>query len=380
MDIAFTEEQEMLRSTASDFLAKECPKTLVRELEEDEEKGYSPEVWKKMAELGWMGLVIPEEYDGMGMTFQDLAIILEEMGRNILPGPFFCTVVEGALPILDFGSDEQKSEFLPKIASGELIFTMAHLEPNGAYGASGIAAKAAAKDDSFVISGTKLFVEMAQVADYLICVTRTKEGASPEDGITLFIVDAKSPGISCKVIPTIGMDKLCEVRFEGVTVPKANMLGELDKGWPIVEKVMERGATAKCAESLGGIQASVDMTVAYSKERVQYDRPIGAFQALQHIMADMWITLQTTKYLVYEAVWMESEGLPCAKMAAMAKAYVNEAYKWVTERAVSLHAGIGTSRDHDVGLYYRRAKAADIAFGGTDLHREVVAKELGLLT
>jgi alkylation response protein AidB-like acyl-CoA dehydrogenase len=379
MDIAFTEEQEMLRSTASDFLAKECPKTLVRELEEDEEKGYSPEVWKKMAELGWMGLVIPEEYDGMGMTFQDLAIILEEMGRNILPGPFFCTVVEGALPILDFGSDEQKSEFLPKIASGELIFTMAHLEANGVYGASGIAAKAAAKDDSFVISGTKLFVEMAQVADYLICVTRTKEGASPEDGITLFIVDAKSPGISCKVIPTIGMDKLCEVRFEGVTVPKANMLGELDKGWPIVEKVVERGATAKCAESLGGIQASVDMTVAYSKERVQYDRPIGAFQALQHIMADMWITLQTTKYLVYEAVWMESEGLPCAKMAAMAKAYVNEAYKWVTERAVSLHAGIGTSRDHDVGLYYRRAKAADIAFGGTDLHREAVAKELGLL-
>jgi alkylation response protein AidB-like acyl-CoA dehydrogenase len=175
------------------------------------------------------------------------------------------------------------------------------------------------------------------------------------------------------------MDKLCEVRFEGVTVPKANMLGELDKGWPIIEKVMERGATAKCAESLGGIQASVDMTVAYSKERVQYDRPIGAFQALQHIMADMWITLQTTKYLVYEAVWMESEGLPCAKMAAMAKAYVNEAYKWVTERAVSLHAGIGTSRDHDVGLYYRRAKAADIAFGGTDLHREAVAKELGLL-
>jgi len=379
VDISFTEEQEMLRNTASDFLAKECPKSMVRELEEDEEKGYSPELWKKMAELGWMGLVIPEEYDGMGMTFQDLAIILEEMGRNILPGPFFCTVVEGALPVLDFGSDEQKSEFLPKIASGELIFTMAHLEASGVYGASGIAAKAAAKGDSFVINGTKLFVEMAQVADYLICVTRTKEGASPEDGITLFIVDARSPGISCKVIPTIGMDKLCEVRFEDVTVPKANMLGELDKGWPIVEKVMEGGTVAKCAESLGGIQASVDMTVAYSKERVQYDRPIGAFQALQHIMADMWITLQTAKYLVYEAVWMESEGLACAKMAAMAKAYVNESYKWITERAVSLHGGIGTSRDHDVGLYYRRAKAADIAFGGTDLHREAVAKEIGLL-
>ena len=380
MDIAFTEEQEMLRKTASDFLAKECPKTLVRELEEDEEKGYSPEIWKKMADLGWMGLVIPEEYGGLGMTFQDLAIILEEIGRNILPGPFFCTVVEGALPILDFGSEEQRGGFLPKIASGELIFTIAHLEASGVYGVSGIATKAVAKGDSFVINGTKLFVEMAQVADYLICVTRTKEGASPEDGITLFIVDARSPGIHCKVMPTIGMDKLCEVRFENVTVPKANMLGELDKGWPIVEKVMERGAIAKCAESLGGIQASVDMTVVYSKERVQYDRPIGAFQALQHIMADMWIALQTSKYLVYEAVWMESEGLSCAKIAAMAKAYINETYKWVTERAVSLHGGIGTSRDHDIGLYYRRAKAADIAFGVTDLHREVVTREIGLLS
>lgn len=380
MDIAFTEEQEMLRNTASDFLAKECPKSVVRELEEDEEKGYSPEIWKKMAELGWMGLVIPEEYDGMGMTFQDLAIILEEMGRNILPGPFFCTVIEGALTIVDFGSEEQKREFLPKIASGELIFTMAHLEASGVYGASGIAAKAVAQGDSFVINGSKLFVEMAQVADYLICVTRTKEGASPEDGITLFIVDARSPGIHCKVIPTIGMDKLCEVRFEDVTVPKANMLGKLDRGWPIVERVMEKGAIAKSAESLGGIQASVDMTVAYTKERVQYDRPIGAFQALQHIMADMWIALQTSKYLVYEAVWMELEGLPCAKIAAMAKAYVNETYKWITERAVSLHGGIGTSRDHDIGLYYRRAKAADIAFGGTDLHREMVAREIGLLS
>ena len=380
MDIAFSEEQEMLRNTASDFLANECPKTVVRELEEDEEKGYSPEIWRKMADLGWMGLAIPEEYDGMGMSFQDLTIILEEMGKNILPGPFLCTLIEGAFPILDFGTEEQKREFLPKIASGELIFTMAHLEEGGLFGASGVATKAAAKGDSFVISGTKLFVEMAHVANYLICITRTKEGASPEDGITLFIVDATSPGVHCKVMPTIGMDKLCEVRFEDVTVPKANMLGELDKGWPIVEKVMERGAIAKCAESVGAMQACVDMTVAFAKERVQYDRPIGAFQALQHIMADMWIALQTSKYLVYEAAWMESEGIPCAQIAAMAKAYINETYKWLTERAVSLFGGIGTSRDHDIGLYYRRAKAADIAFGLTDLHRETVAREIGLVS
>ena len=379
MDITFTEEQEMLRKSASDFLAAECPKTKVRELEEDE-KGYSPEIWKKMAGLGWMGLVIPEEYDGMGMTFQDLTILLEQMGKNILPGPFVATVVEGAIPILEAGSEEQKRGFLPKIANGESIFTMAILEPSGLYDASGIAVKATAQGDSYVIKGTKVFVEMANVADYLICVTRTKDASSPEDGITLFIVNAKAPGLHCEVIPTIAMDKLCEVRFEDVAVPKKNMLGELDKGWPIVQRVAQKGAIAKCAESIGGMQAAVDMTIAYCKERVQYDRPIGAFQALQHIMADMWIVTQTSKYLVYQAAWMESEGVPCAMEVAMAKAYVNETYKWVTERAVSLHGGIGTSREHDIPLYYRRAKAADTVFGSTDFQRELVASKIGLIS
>ena len=379
MDITFTEEQEMLRKSASDFLAAECPKTKVRELEEDE-KGYSPEIWKKMAGLGWMGLVIPEEYDGMGMTFQDLTILLEQMGKNILPGPFTTTVVEGAIPILEAGSEEQKRGLLPKIANGESIFTMAILEPSGLYDASGIAVKATAQGDSYVIKGTKVFVEMANVADYLICVTRTKDASSPEDGITLFIVDAKAPGLHCEVIPTIAMDKLCEVRFEDVAVPKKNMLGELDKGWPIAQRVMQKGAIAKCAESVGGMQAAFDMTIAYCKERVQYDRPIGAFQALQHIMADMWIHTQTSKYLVYQVAWMESEGVPCAMEVAMAKAYVNETYKWVTERAVSLHGGIGTSREHDIPLYYRRAKAADTVFGSTDFQRELVASRIGLIS
>jgi len=379
MDIAFTEEQEMLKKAASDFLAAECPKKLVRELEESQ-KGYSPEVWKKMAGLGWQGMVIPEQYDGMGMTFQDLTVLLEQMGRNILPGPFIPTVVEGAMPILDAGSEEQKKEFLPRVAKGELILTMAYLEPKGIRDASGIALKASAAGDNFMLKGTKVFVEMANVADYIICVTRTGKGATPDDGITVFIVDARSPGVHCEVIPTIAMDKQCEVRFDNVVVPKKNVLGKLDKGRAIVAKAIEKSVIAKCAESIGGMQAAVDMTVAYCKERVQYDRPIGAFQALQHIMADMWIVAQTSRYLVYQAAWMESEGLPCALEAAMAKAYVNESYKWVTDRAVTLHGGIGTSREHDVGLYYRRAKAADAAFGGTDFQRELVAQRIGLVS
>jgi len=377
MDLRFTEAQEILRKMARDFLTTECPKTLVRELEKSE-KGYSPELWKKIAALGWMGLVIPEQYEGMGYTFQDLTVLLEESGRNILPGPLIPTVIS-TFPILEAGTEEQKKEFLPKIARGELIITTALLEAEGTFDASGISVKATPKGDDFIINGTKLFVEMAHVANYIICVTRTKDGTSPEKGITLFLVDSKTPGIRCEVMPTIAADKLCEVRFENVTVPKKNMLGKIDEGWPIVELMLRKGAVAKCAESIGAIQTCVEMTVAYSKERVQYDRPIGAFQALQHIMADMWTSMETGRYLVYEVAWMESEGQPCAKEASLAKAYVNEAYKNVGQWAIRLHGAIATSYDHDIPLYYRRSKAADTAFGGTDFHRELVAQKIGLI-
>ncbi len=378
MEIEFTEDQKMLRTTANDFLAAECPKEKVRELDENE-LGYSPELWKKIAALGWLGLVMPEAYDGMEASFQDLTIILEQTGKNIFPGPFICTMIEGCLPILDAGSEEQKKEFLPKIASGESIFTMALLEDEGVYDTYGITTKATAKGDSFVINGTKLFVEMAHIANYLLCVTRTKEGTSSEDGITLFIVDAKAPGIHCEAMPTLGMDKLCEVRFENVTVPKKNMLGELNKGWPIVEKIIRRGAIAKSAESVGGMQACLDMTVSYTKERVQYDRPLGAFQALQHRMADMYSAIETSKNLLYRVAWLESEGTPCTREASEAKAYINETSKLVTQEAIQLHGAIGTTNEHDVGLYYRRAKEASLAFGDTDYHRGIVADQLDLL-
>ncbi len=377
MDLRYTEEQEILRQTARDFLAIECPKTLVRELEQSE-KGYSPELWKKMAELGWMGLIIPEEYEGIGYTFQDLAVLLEEIGRNILPGPFVATITS-TFPILEAGTEEQKKELLPKIAQGELILTTALLESDGVFDASGIAVKATPKGDALIINGTKLFVDMAHVASHIICITRTKEGTAPEKGITLFIVESTTPGISCEVMPTTAQDKLCEVRLENVSVARKNVLGKIDEGWPIVEMMLRKGAIARCAESIGAIQTCVDMTVAYAKERVQYERPVGAFQALQHIMADMWTAMETSRYLVYEAAWMESNGLPCAKEASMAKAYVNEVYRNVSKWAVRLHGAIATSDDHDIPLYYRRSKAADTAFGGTDFHREIVARQIGLV-
>ena len=378
MDTNFTEEQEMLRKAAADFLAKEVPEIKVREIEESE-SGLDPEFWKGMGNLGWMSLVIPEEYDGMGMTFQDLSIILEEMGKNITPGPFFCTVLEGAYPILDAGTEEQKKEFLPGIARGDLIFTMALLEAEGTYEASDVTTKAILKDDGFIINGTKLFVEQANNANYLICVVRTKEEAPPEDGLTVFIVDAKTHGIRVEVMPTIGMEKLCEVSFKDVAVPKKNMLGELNKGWSIVKKILKRAAIAKTSESLGAIEAIVPMTADYLKQRIQYDQPLAQFQALQHIVADMFIRMTASKYLVYEAVWMESEGLSCDKEVAMAKSYVNQGYKELSRLMIRLYGGNGTNREFKPGLYYRRARAADVAFGNTDFHRELVANQIGLL-
>ncbi len=377
MDLDLTEEQEMLSKTARDFLEKECPKTLVRELEEDE-KGYSSGLWNKMAELGWMGLVLPEEYGGMGMGFQDLIVLLQEMGRNILPGPFFCTVVTGAMPVLYAGSEQQKKELLPRIADGELIMTLAWLEPNARYDAAGITTQAKKEGDGYAISGTKLFVENAHVADYIICAARTKTSKNPEEGITLFLVEAGTQGIKTEVMPTIGADKLCEVSFDKVKVPKQNVLGEVDKGWPLMTKTLEHAALAKCAEMVGGMEASLDMTLTYVKEREQYGRAIGSFQVIQHYLANMWMKVDTSRNVLYYAAWRLAEGLPASRDVATAKSWTNEAYKFVTERAVQCHGAIGTTRDHDIGLYYRRSKSGELAFGDTDFHVEAVACELGL--
>jgi len=375
MDLRYSEQQEILKKSARDFLTKECPKAKVRELENDA-KGYDPALWQKMGELGWLGFNIPEDYEGMGYSFEDLTMHIEEVGKNILPGPYISTVVN-TYAVVEAGTDEQKKDLLPKISNGNCILTLAWLEDNGLFDASGITLKATQKGNDYILNGTKLFVDGAHVAHNMIVVARTKDG-SGEDGVTLFLVDAKAAGIKAEVIPTIALDHLCEVVFKDVAVPAKNVLGKVDKGWAILQMLIRKGSILKSAESFGGLQAVFEMTVAYAKERVQYDRPIGAFQALQHKMSDMWIALGTSKYLLYEAAWKESEGEPSSKEASMTKAYINETYKLITALGVKLHGGIGTSSDHDVPLYYRRAKAADTVYGSTDYHRELVAQQIGM--
>jgi len=380
MDLDFTEEQVMFRTMARDFMAKECPSTLVRELEESE-RGYSPELWRKVAELGWLGLTFPEDYGGISGSCLDLAILYDEMGRALFPSPHLPTVVLGGHAILDCGSEEQKQECLPRIADGELLLSLALTEPATRYQPVAITTRAVAQGDDYVINGTKLFVPNANIADYLVCVARTGDGQAPEEGITMFLVDAHSPGLTCtplKTISEIGHDKQFEVTFDEVKVPKKKVLGELNQGWAPLSRVLNQATVALCAEMVGGAQAVLEMSVEYSKERVAFGRPIGSFQALQHKMADMLIEVDGAWLLTYQAAWMLAEGLPCAKEVAMAKAWTSNAYRRVTAGAIQIHGGYGYCSEVDTTLYYRRAKAAEFALGDPRFHRRIVAQEMGL--
>ncbi len=374
MKLTLTEEQEMIKKTARDFLADKCPKTFVTQMEESD-TGYSKELWQEMAELGWMGLAFPEKYGGGDMNFLDLAVLLEEMGRACLPGPFFSTVVLGGLPILDLGKEEQKQEYLPKLIRGEKIFTLALTEPGYQnYDASSVTVEATPDDGNYIINGTKLFVPDAHIADYLLCVARTK----PKNGITIFLADAKNPRINCTILKTIAGDKLCEVVFDQMPVPKANILGQLDQEWSAVQKIIEQAAVGKCCEMVGNIQRVLEMTVDYAKERKQFDRPIGSFQIIQHYCADMATDIDGARFSTYQAAWMLSEGLPCTKEVAIAKAWIGEASQRVVALAHQIHGAIGVTIEHDLHFYTRRAKAAELAFGDADFYREVVAREMGL--
>ncbi len=373
MDFNLTEEQEMLREAARDFIATACPKSLVREMAEDE-KGHPLELWQKMGQMGWMSMIIPEEYGGAGASFLDLVVLLEEMGRACLPGPFFSTVVLGGLTIVEAGSEEQKREILPKLAEGKLLLTLALTEPSAKYTAEGIQTKATQVDEEFTIEGTKLFVPDAHISDYLICAARTQETDISEDGITLLLVDPKSPGVSCTLLKTIAGDKQCEVIFDNVHVPGESVLGTLNEGWPILDKVLEKAVVAQCAEMVGGARQVLEMTVEYAKERTAFGHPIGSFQAIQHYCADMLVDVDGCSLLTYNAAWRLGEGLPAAQEVAMAKSMLNERFKRMAALGIQIHGAIGFTEEHDLHLYFKRAKAWEINLGDTSFHLDRIAK------
>lgn len=375
MDFELGEEQIMLKTSARDFLDKECPKRLVRDMMDDE-RGYSPELWKKMADLGWHGLAFPEEYGGVGSTFLDLAVLLEEMGRALVPGPFVPTVLLAGRAILAAGSEEQRQRLLPGIAGGETIMTMALTEAGGGLAASEIGVTAAASGEGFVINGTKLFVPDAHVAGSIICAARTGQG---EEDITLFLVDAGAPGMGIEVLKTMTGEKLCEVTFKDVAVPGSAVIGEVNGGWPVIRTILEEATVGECAWMTGGARWALETSTEYAKERVQFGQPIGSFQAIQHKLANMAVEVEGATSITYYAAWAITEDDPGRAVAAsMAKAWCSDTYKHATFDGVQIHGGIGFTWDHDMHLYLKRAKSSEVAYGDSDYHRERIARLLAV--
>ena len=374
MDLGLNETQQMLRNSAREFLQAECPDTYVREMEEDE-RGYTPEMWQKVAEQGWLGLIFPEQYGGVGLSYLDLSVLLEETGRALLPGPFFSTVVMGGMTIMDAGSEEQKQELLPQISEGQLIVTLALTEPSARWDAEGIQMTASQSGDGWVLNGVKLFVPNAHVSDTYVVAARTGDG---ERDITLFLVPRGTDGVSQTLLKTIASDRQSELVFENVSLPASAVLGEVNKGWDSVEKVLAWGAIGKCAEMVGGGEQVLDMTVEYAKQRTQFGRPIGSFQAIQHHCANMATDVEGSRYITYQAAWRLSEGDDAVQEVAMAKACVSDAYRRICALGHQCHGAIGFTKEHNMQLYSRRAKAAELAFGDTDFHLETVANGIGL--
>jgi alkylation response protein AidB-like acyl-CoA dehydrogenase len=378
MDFGFSDDQEMLRNSARDFLAKECPMTYVRQMMDDE-RGFRDDVWRKMAELGWMGLIVPEEYGGAGLTYVDMVVVLEEMGRVVLPGPFFTTVMMGGVALLEAGSAAQRERWLPKLATGDLRVSVAQLEPTARWDADGIQLAARQADGAWTLAGTKLFVPDAHTADLLVVAGRTA-GSSGADGVTLFLVDARAPGVTTTLLKTMDQTrKLCEVVLEDVRVGADQVLGAPGQGWKLLDRIVDRGKVGLCAEMCGGAQRVLDMSVEYAKVREQFGRPIGSFQAIQHKCANMLVEVESSKSATYYAAWAVANDVAEAPLAAaMAKAYVSDAYRHTAGEGIQIHGGIGFTWEHDMHLYFKRAKSSEVTFGDATWNRELVAQLIGL--
>ena len=369
----------MLRATARKFFENECTSTFVRARME-EPAGVTDEFWTKLAEQGWLGLVYPEEYGGAGLGFVDLVVLMEEMGRVVMPGPFLATTILGGLAILESGSAAQKKEWLSRIATGEAKATLAWTEPNVRWDAAGVTTTARTADGGFVLSGTKLFVPDAHLADVLVVAARTSESPRSEDGVSLFLVPKATAGLAVTLLPTMDQTrKLCEVSLRDVRVPAAALLGARNAGWPVLARVAERATVALCAEMCGGAQRVLEMTTEYAKIRVAFGKPIGAYQGVKHRAADMLVDVENAKSLTYYAAWAVDENVAEAALAAsMAKAYASDAYRKVAGAGIQLHGGIGFTWEHDLHLYFKRAKSSEVTLGDATFHRELVAQSLDL--
>jgi len=374
MDFSLSEEQKMFKDSAETFLSKEWTFELLREIDK-EEGGYSIDHWKKIADLGWMGMLIDERYGGIGCDFIDLCPILEEMGRALFPSPFLASAIMGASILSEAAGEEMKERLLPAIASGETIVTLAVGETGGDWSKDMMATTANKNDGSYVLRGTKLFVPFAHVSDYIICCAKDK--SAPDNGITLFLVNTKAQGVECIPVPTFSIDRYSKVVFDGVAVSEENVIGKIGSGWDVIEKTLPRLVVSRCMEIVGGLQKVLEITVQYVKDREQFGVPIGSFQVIQHYLAEMAVDVETSKFIAYQAAWKVSKNLPCRKDVSMAKAWSGEAYQRVTALALQVHGAMGFTEEYDLHFYYKQAKSLQLMYGGGTYHRKIVAQEMG---
>src|SRR4249919_1901534 len=371
MNFAFSEEQEELRKTVRSFLESKSPESEVRRLM-DTEDGYDPAVWSQMGEqMGLQGLAIPEEFGGSGYSFVELGVVLEEMGRALLCAPYFSTVVLAANTLLQSGDDAAKKDFLPGIAAGETIATLAFTEPSGKWDESGITMEATQQGDGWVLNGTKMFVIDGHTADLVIVAARTPAGVS------LFSVVGDAPGLTRTSLSTMDQTrKQAKLEFAGTP---ATLIGTEGEGWTVLDRVLDLAAVGLAAEQVGGAQKVLEMAVEYAKVRVQFGRPIGSFQAIKHKCADMLLEVESAKSAAYYGMWCAAEmndELP--SVASLAKDYCSEAYFHATAENIQIHGGIGFTWEHPAHLYFKRAKSSELLFGDPTYHRELLAQRIGI--
>ncbi len=376
MDFKFNEEQEMLQKAARDFLKKKVDKAVIKELSENE-TGFDKKLWKGMAKLDWMAIVIPEDYDGIGWSFIELAVLFEELGRAAFNSPMLCNLM-GTFALMEGGTEDQKSEILPKVGLGKMILTMANDEPGVAYNHSYIETTAESKNGGYVLSGTKILVPYANIADKVLVSVRTDGSPGDEDGITIVMIDPSEEGVTLTPMPVIGGERQFKLDLDNVTVAADNVVGEVGKGFSLVKSVIEKATAIQCAEAVGGAQEELEMTAEYTKARIQFKRAIATFQTVQHRVSDMFIHVQGARWTTYQAAWMLSEGMPCRKEIAIAKVITNNAAREVAFSAQQLHGGIGVDLDYDLHWYFTRAKNFELKFGTVPVQLETIQAEIGI--
>ncbi len=374
MDILPTEEEQMLKNVAREFLEAEVSTALVREMELDG-LGYPPALWKQMAELGWLGMSIPEQYGGQGLPITYLGLILQEAGRVMAPVPLHSTMV-AALTIATEGSDQQKQDILPAVSDGNMVLTWAVHERDARLIPEAMELEAKVDGDGWVLNGTKMFVDNFVVAERCLVAARTSPASGANQGISLFLVDPNGNGVNQTALVTLAKDKQSRVDFKDHRIGRAALVGEVDQGWPLVEGMLDRATALICCQMVGAARKDAEMAIEYAKNRVAFGRPIGSFQSVQHMLADMLLHVDGGEMLTFEALWKMDEGLPASVEVSQAKAFCNEKCESVVRTSQVIHGGIGFMMEFDLHLWFRRVTSWSLRLGTTYDHRARIASAL----